>query len=103
MNINTMTFVAPNLACGEARGGRIPQSESVTDEQRPHRPNSAQPASGSSFSARLRCSLLTDPLRDMLVARASSGRKIPCRERHRIYASDHLAYRILKGYSGQGS
>src|SRR5438105_15358185 len=26
----------------------------------------------------------------MLVARASSGRKIPCRERHRIYASDHL-------------
>src|SRR5258706_12895709 len=25
MNINTVTFVAPNLACGEARGGRIPQ------------------------------------------------------------------------------
>src|SRR5437773_10810846 len=24
MSINTMTFVAPNLACGEARGGRIP-------------------------------------------------------------------------------
>src|SRR6185436_8295658 len=24
MNINTVTFVAPNLACGEARGGRIP-------------------------------------------------------------------------------
>src|SRR5947209_20222337 len=24
MSINRMTFVAPNLACGEARGGRIP-------------------------------------------------------------------------------
>ena len=34
MNINTMTFVAPNLACGKARGGRIPRSGSVTDEQR---------------------------------------------------------------------
>src|SRR5437899_2325103 len=49
------------------------------------------PEGGRSFSPRLRCSLLTDPLRDMLVAHASSGRKIPCRERHRIYASDHLA------------
>src|SRR5436309_15212985 len=26
MSISTMTFVAPNLACGEARGGRIPHS-----------------------------------------------------------------------------
>src|SRR6266851_1727117 len=25
MNINAMTFVAPNLACGEARGGSIPR------------------------------------------------------------------------------
>ena len=52
------------------------------------------PEGGSSFSARLRCSLLTDPLRDMLgasaeVPRASSGRQIPCRERHRIYVHDH--------------
>jgi hypothetical protein len=65
-----MTFVAPNLACGEAQAGRNPKG-------------------GSSFSARLRCSLLTDPLRDMLVAHASSGLKIPCREPHRICASDH--------------
>jgi hypothetical protein len=28
----------------------------------------------------------------MLVARASSGRKIPCRERHRIYVPDHLDF-----------
>src|SRR5437667_4371984 len=86
-----MTFVAPNLACGEARGGRIPCHGAVTDEQRSHRPNSAQPGGRQVFSPRLRCSLLTDPLRDMLVAHSSSGRKIPCRERHRIYASDHLA------------
>src|SRR5437667_10367473 len=85
-----MTFVAPNLACGEARGGRIPCHGAVTDEQRSHRPNSAQPGGRQVFSPRLRCSLLTDPLRDMLVAHASSGRKIPCRERHRIYASDQL-------------
>ena len=49
---------------------------------------------GSSFSARLRCSLLTDPLRDMRVVRASSGRKIPCRERDRIYEIDHLGYGV---------
>ena len=29
----------------------------------------------------------------MLAARASSGRKIPCRERHRIYVHDHLGRR----------
>src|SRR5438094_7158229 len=43
MNIITMTFVAPNSACGKARGGSISRSGSVTDEQRSHRPNSAQP------------------------------------------------------------
>src|SRR6266513_5950584 len=43
MSIITMTFVAPNLACGKARGGSISRSGSVTDEQRSHRPNSAQP------------------------------------------------------------
>src|SRR6266516_5351919 len=43
MSITTMTFVAPNLACGKARGGSISRSVSVTDEQRSHRPNSAQP------------------------------------------------------------
>src|SRR2546427_13083585 len=33
------------------------------------------PTGGSPFRSRLRCSLLTDPLRDMLVARASPGPK----------------------------
>src|SRR2546429_7775106 len=90
MDINTMTFVAPNLACGEARGGSIPRSGAATDEQRSRGQIGRNPSGGRSFSPRLRCSLLTDPLRDMLVARASSGREIPCRERHRIYASGHL-------------
>src|SRR5258706_3038105 len=94
MNINMMTFVAPNLACGKARGASalapsIPHSGSVTDEQRSHRQIRDNPPGGSSFSARLRCSLLTDPLRAMLVAHASSGQKIPCRERDRIYEMDH--------------
>src|SRR5438093_8157997 len=46
-----MTFVAPNLACGVARGGRIPCHGAVTDEQRSHRPNSAQPGGRQVFFA----------------------------------------------------
>src|SRR6266705_5911251 len=46
-----MTFVAPNLACGEARGGRIPGHGAVTDEQRSDRPNSAQPGGRQVFFA----------------------------------------------------
>jgi hypothetical protein len=35
MNMNAMTFVAPNLACGEAQWPRAaPRSGAVTDEQR---------------------------------------------------------------------
>src|SRR5213083_1730945 len=64
--LNGWCFVAPSLACGEARGGSIPRSGAVTDEQRSHRPNWAQPIGRQSFRSRLRCSLLADPLRDML-------------------------------------
>src|SRR2546427_204869 len=46
-----MTLVAPNLACGEARRGRIPSHGAVTDEQRSHRPNSAQPGGRQVFLA----------------------------------------------------
>src|SRR2546428_11531412 len=52
-----MTFVAPNLAWGEARGasarapGASPASGAVTDEQRSPRPNSAQPFGRRFFSA----------------------------------------------------
>jgi|SRR5437867_282841 len=55
--LNGWCFVAPSLACGEARGGSIPHSGAVTDEQRSHRPNWAQPKGRQSFS--LQVSLLT--------------------------------------------
>src|SRR2546422_3808917 len=90
MNITTMTFVAPNLACGKARGESISRSGSVTDEQRRHRPNSAQPFGRQFFFGQTSLLAPHRPLKGMLVARASSGRKIPRRERHRSYAHDHL-------------
>src|SRR5207302_9580457 len=55
--VTPMTFVAPNLAWGEARGasarapGASPASGAVTDEQRSPRPNSAQPFGRRFFSA----------------------------------------------------
>ncbi len=55
-----MTFVAPNLACGKTRGGSIFRSESVTDEQRSHRQNSAQPAGRQVFFGQ---TSLVDPYR----------------------------------------
>src|SRR6266567_4496240 len=52
MNINARSFVAPNLAGGEAQWPRAaPRSGAVTDEQRSHRPNSAQPAGRQVFFA----------------------------------------------------
>src|SRR2546427_12805595 len=89
MNITTMTFVAPNLACGKARGGSISRSGSVTDEQRRHRPNSAQPFGRQLFFGQTSLLAPHRPLKGMLAARASPGRKIPRRERHRSYAHDH--------------
>src|SRR6266852_3859577 len=93
MNITTMTFVAPNLAWGKARGGSISRSGSVTDEQRSHRPNSAQPFGRQLFFGQTSLLAPHRPLKGMLVARASPGRKIPRHERHRSYAHDHLATR----------
>src|SRR2546429_7622369 len=96
MSVNSVTFVAPNLAGGEARGasarapGASPGSGAATDEQRSPRPNSAQPSGRRVFSAP---AALLAPYRspwDMLVARALPGPKTPRRKRHRIYAHDHL-------------
>src|SRR5213594_952886 len=41
--INTHTFVAPNLARGEARGRECIRSDTRPTEQRSHGPNWAQP------------------------------------------------------------
>src|SRR5438445_3674879 len=57
MSVNSVTFVAPDLAGGEARGaparapGASPGSGAVTDEPRSPRPNSAQPTGRRFFSA----------------------------------------------------
>src|SRR6266487_2327585 len=51
MGVNPVTFVAPHLAWGEARGGSIPRSGAVTDEQRSPRPNGAQPSGRRFFAA----------------------------------------------------
>src|SRR5437667_9658143 len=91
MNITTMTFVAPNLAWGKARGGSISRSGSVTDEQCSHRPNSAQPFGRQFFFGQTSLLAPPRPPKGMFVARASSGRKISRRERHRSYAHDHQA------------
>ena len=48
--LNGWCFVAPRLACGEARGGSIPRSGAVTDEQRSHRPTWGQPEGRQVFS-----------------------------------------------------
>jgi len=74
------TAVALKLACGEARLVSIADQRSVTEEQRSHRPISAQPEGRQFFFAQT--SLLTPyrSLTDMLVVRASPARKITCRD-----------------------
>src|SRR5438309_4516856 len=86
-----MTFVAPNLAWGEARGGSIPRQWGC--DRRATKPQ-------AKFGATLRAAVLFGPGgvarslqihgRDMRVARALPGPKTPRRKRHRIYALDHL-------------
>src|SRR5262249_31202674 len=67
------------------------RQSSVSEEQQRPKPNTAQPSGRQVF---LRQTLLLAPYRPltgMLVARASSGTKIPCRERMRIYELEYLA------------
>jgi len=90
--VNAMTFVAPNLAWGETRGGSIPRQWGC--DRRATKPQ-------AKFGATLRAAVLFSPggvarslqihWRDMRVARALPGLKNPRRKRHRIYAHDHLA------------
>src|SRR5438552_3331753 len=89
--INTTTFVAPIFGSGEARRRSIPRSGAVTEEQRSQNRKATQPSGRRFFLAQT--SLLTPyrPLKDMLVARASSGPKIPRRKRGRIYGMGYLA------------
>src|SRR5207302_9798025 len=77
--VNPMTFVAPNLAWGEARGGSIPGQWGC--DRRATKPQ-------AKFGATLRAAVLFGPGG---VARSLPGRKTPRRKRHRIYALDHFA------------
>src|SRR5947207_1939679 len=72
--------------------GAYPQ-RSVTEEQRSQNRKATQPSGRRFFLAQT--SLLTPyrPLKGMLVARASSGPKIPRRKRGRIYGTGYLAAR----------
>src|SRR6266516_4639763 len=64
MSVNSVTFVAPNLAWGEAwarrEEGASPASGAVTEEQRSPRPISAQPEGRHVFWAK---ALLLAPYR----------------------------------------
>jgi len=80
-----MTFVASNLAWGEARGGSIPRQWGC--DRRATKPQ-------AKFGATLRAAVLFGPGgvarslqihgRDMRVARSLPGPKTPRRKRHRI-------------------
>src|SRR5205807_9694350 len=85
--VNSMTFVAPNLAWGEARGGSIPRQWGCD-----RRATKSQ----AKFGATLRAAVLFGPGgvarslqihgRAMRVARALPGRKSPGSKRYRISA-----------------
>src|SRR5262249_43320306 len=74
--LNGECFVAPSLAVSAARGGSIPGSGAVTNEQRSHRPNCAQPEGRQSFSLPQNGSHLGDTTRVLRTQRQSAN---PCR------------------------
>src|SRR5213076_2743863 len=93
-----MTFVAPNLACGEARGGRIPCRGAVTDEQRSHRPNSAQPGGRQVFFAQT--SLLAPHRSTVGYARRS---RLVWAKNPLPRTTSYLCLRPLRSFAGHGS
>ncbi len=75
------------LGLGARREHTRPRS--VTEEQQRPKPNTAQPSGRQVFLRQTSLLAPYRPLRDMLVARASSGTKISCRERMRIYELEY--------------
>jgi hypothetical protein len=88
---NTTTFVVSIFGSGEAPRGSIPRSGAVTEEQRSQNRKATQPYGRRSFLAQISLLAPYRPLKGMLVARASSGPKIPRRKRGRIYGTGYLA------------
>src|SRR5919198_687678 len=66
------------------------RQRSVTEEQQRPKPNAAQPFGRQVFLRQTSLLAPYRPLTGMRVARASSGTKIPCRERNRIYELEYL-------------
>src|SRR4249920_3731879 len=80
--------VKPGQMPGAPKEHGLPRP--VTEAQRRRGPGfTATRTGGGSFGLGLRCSLLTDPLRDMLVVRASAQTKISLRIHARISATKH--------------
>jgi hypothetical protein len=80
--------VKPGQMLGAPREHGLPRP--VTEAQQRIWPGfTATRPGGGSFGLGLRCSLLTDPLRDMLVAYASAQPKISLRIHARISATKH--------------
>ena len=80
-----------------------PPTRAVTDEQRSSRPISAQPPGRQFFFVRTSLLAPYRSTRDMLVARASSARKTPCRECVAISATLHLPWASSSACLGPGS
>src|SRR2546428_14194446 len=72
-------------------GGSV--SPAILDRRSNEAPGQFQrnPKGGMSFGRRLRCSLLTDPLRDMLVARASPPPQNPLPRMYSYFGDTTLA------------
>src|SRR5438094_8144018 len=90
--INTPTFFASIFGSGEARRGSIPRSGAVTEEQRSQNRKATQPSGRRFFLAQTSLLAPYRPRKGMLVARASSGPKIPRRKRGCIYETGYLAF-----------
>jgi len=83
------TLVVLHLACGEARARECIRGDTRPREQRSHWPNGAQPFGRQFFFGQTSLLAPHRPLTGMLVARASSGRKIPCRECIGFHETDY--------------
>src|SRR2546425_9559717 len=101
MSVNSVTFVAPNLAWGEARGGSIPRQWGC--DRRATKPQ-------AKFGATLRAAVLFGPggvapssqihWRVIVVARALAGPEISLRQRHRFYVPRHHNLRGTRQHDG---
>ena len=72
----------------------------ATEEQQSPGSNAAQPSGRQFFSPQPSWLAPHSPLAGMLVACASAGAKIPCREPVRIYEIDYLGPVAIKGCAG---